>query len=240
MHLLFILFHDIGSIRTQFLTIYPKIKESDFYLNFYVHSIQILLESKKIWLEAHICFWEFQVFFLHLQRVILRVLSPNGPSSNQPLRQLRVLQWGSVRCRGNRPSLPVSPRLWGWALWNTRQRQLHQPRVLPAVSLQPPLATDQHQSPGKPSSPVRCLCLKTSVSCHLKWRIFFPRISTHCLPLKHYILPLNILKSTQIPASFEIWPESLYQVYIYIYICWLFLAATVYYFTVYFNNCESS
>lgn len=83
-----------------------------------------------------------------LQRAILRVFSPDGPSSHQPLRQPRVPQRGTVRCHGNRPPLPVSPRLRGRALRNACQCQLCQPRVLPAASLQSPLPGDQHQPTG--------------------------------------------------------------------------------------------
>lgn len=83
-----------------------------------------------------------------LQRVILRVCSPDGPSSHQPLRQPRVPQRGAVRCHGNGPPLPVSPWLRGRALRDARQCQLCQPRVLPAASLQSPVAGDQHQPTG--------------------------------------------------------------------------------------------
>lgn len=83
-----------------------------------------------------------------LQRVILRVRSPDGPSSHQPLRQPRVPQRGAVRRHGNRPPLPVSPRLRGRTVRDARQRQLCQPRVLLATSLQSALTGDQHQPTG--------------------------------------------------------------------------------------------
>lgn len=87
-------------------------------------------------------------FICVFQWLVLWVLSPHGPSSHQPMRQPWLPKRGAVRRDRTRPPLPVSPRLRGRALWDACFSQLCEPRVVPAASLWPPLAGDQHQPAG--------------------------------------------------------------------------------------------